>query len=83
MSHCKSRCNQRNVVPENHFFCATVFFEIMCAQNGRGLKICNYLEYTFRLRMLLEVTRSTVWQQCTRGKVTYQGDLIKGSIARE
>lgn len=55
----------------------------MCAQNGRGLKICNYLEYTFRLRMLLEVTRSTVWQQCTRGKVTYQGDLIKGSIARE
>ena len=28
--------------------------------------------------MLLEVTRSTVWQQCTRGKVTYQGDLIRG-----
>ena len=27
--------------------------------------------------MLLEVTRSTVWQQCTRGKVTYQGDLIR------
>ena len=49
----------------------------MCAQNGRGLKICNYLEYTFRLRMLLEVTRSTVWQQCTRGKVTYQGDLMR------